>query len=416
MDQQSAVQSAARECIRGALAQKEVGVIVASRLAIIDKYLALDELPQAQDEKNSFLGSNVYKYQCPPPVDSVCNQRGAIWRAKIDHELATRFSEPLDSRFWWSTLFRWIPPLRRLWILIWHPILFILSILGIILLALLLWYLCAWLFRVLAVPVEPPASRWKVWAIADSSDSGAAGTVMEALDFRVNPLVQPFIREGQEGATARARRQLLLVPPMLESHDEDVRRQSALLWNDFLLTQTTLQINQRRDPETLIEYLPFDSKEDLPDFDTGESYEQGDIDLTFGGFRLAGILPLYRMLRRFYFRRYPSVVGFVNEQSTNSSDDSPSSGKNIWEVRLNARRPVTGGREDSDDVGSVWAESAASEHGDPLGVVAQRAAFKLVLRILTLHDDFPGNKDLTSSQITAIAAYRQGIQLLMQQI
>ena len=71
---------------------------------------------------------------------------------------------------------------------------------------------------------------------------------------------------------------------------------------------------------------------------------------------------------------------------------------------------------------SVWAESQPTEYGDPLGMVAQRAAFKLFTRIMTppLNIDADAEKlyggDLTTDQINAIAAYRQGIQLLMEMI
>ena len=110
---------------------------------------------------------------------------------------------------------------------------------------------------------------------------------------------------------------------------------------------------------------------------------------------MKGMFGLYRNLKRFRDRRLKSIVGVVSQVN--------SQGAPRWAVRLNANQP---GDAVADRTISVYADGLPMTYGDPLAQVAERAAFKLVIRIV--------NKELDAHDITAIATYRQGMELLLQ--
>jgi hypothetical protein len=142
---------------------------------------------------------------------------------------------------------------------------------------------------------------------------------------------------------------------------------------------------------TVIEDLPQDKE--MPKFYLDPAYDE--VDVSVAGFTVKGVMGLRKLLKLAIYRRKPSVVGVVSQFGSESAK--------CWSVRLNANRP---GKGRDDRTISVYAENSPQEYGDPLSQVAQRAAFKLVLRIL--------NPQLDANLVTAMAAYRQGVEMLRQ--
>jgi hypothetical protein len=257
------------------------------------------------------------------------------------------------------------------------------------------------LIRAVFFPASRYSNRWIVWSVKDQSLSGAEGAVIAALNNPMNPLVAPFIQaDDLKRIEARRRRQFLLAPPFLE--DAVAFRNFTTVWKDFLGSGS---------PVAFIEDIPFDA-DTCPRFVLDQVYE--DIDVKVGNYEVKGAMALFRIYKRMYFRQIPQVVGFVSK----SPDKSGAS----WEVRLNANLPTPLSVMDTDFVSSVWAEGDNSDQGDTLGLVAQRAAFKLSAAIADANL-FDNHKSRLASgfqrrydinQIHALAYYRQGIDLLLQ--
>jgi hypothetical protein len=272
------------------------------------------------------------------------------------------------------------------------------------------WGLFAWGF-----PAKPSDKQpvWFVWSIRDEVGAGAAGAVIEALDVRTNPLVAPYIQpEYRKREEARARREFLLLPPFLKHsafEDDSIFRGGSTRSNgvlkDFLGSGF---------PLTFVEEIVFfpdennlteGSKKDLlPVFRLDEAY--GEVNLKVGGFEMRGIMGLVTLYKRVRYRRFHNVLGFV----------SKGEGKG-WAVRLNGQIPARKSRAESEFVASVWADTIDTDFGDPLGLVAQRAAFKLLLRIVDdslCREAGRERSGYDTNSIHAIANFRQGIDQLLQ--
>jgi hypothetical protein len=316
---------------------------------------------------------------------------------------------------WWpapdkaSTASSWWPKTLSDWIGLILKILPILGLLSVLLF--LLWFMCG-LF-----PKNPRhlGDKWIVWSIKDESEAGAAGAVIEALDVRANPLIAPFIQSDKSMAMeATARRQLLLAPPFLESpvfkDDLAFRGESMLsniVWKDYLGSGYSL---------TFVEDIVFSNNKFRPNFRLNEAYEE--VNLKFGSFEVRGMMGLLALRKRLRLRNCKNVLGFVSRSKTSG---------NGWSVRLNAQVPKSLTNTKPNLVASVWADTADTDYGDPLGLVAQRAAFKLITRIADDNrfeqqdEQYKAQRRLTppkskydTNNIHAIANFRQGVDQLMQ--
>jgi len=197
---------------------------------------------------------------------------------------------------------------------------------------------------------------------------------------------------------ARRRRQFLLAPPFLEEAISP--RTTTTVWKDFLGSGN---------PIAFIEKIPFDTQT-CPQFVLDQVYE--DIDVKVGTYEVKGVMAIFRIYKRLYFRQIPQVVGFVSKISDG------------WEVRLNANLPTPLEVMETDFVSSVWADGDTSDLGDKLGLVSQRAAFKLTTAIADASLFSEGDSQIARgsqrsydiNQIHALAYYRQGIDMLLQLI
>jgi hypothetical protein len=392
--QQSTVTQAALSAIDGAIKQKTLLASIAAKLSVIDKNLAEGRRNQATKEAED-LRNNWIHDDCKSNNDE-CRLRPETLKQFVESELGKRNFPQVASDFPW--LRARLVKTKKIALAAYPVLTTAIKEAGWLVLAVLV---SVALYRILGAK-QPDALvwEWKVWTIRDDAKSGAAGAIMEALDVDVNPLVSPFIRDGNAGDVARSRRQILLAPPILEANGKP-SAVSTLAWKDFLVAYDAVPSQDL----TFIERLPFKSVAELPIFTTNESYDQESTEVTVGSFKLAGILPLIQLIWQRYNRKYPSVVGVV--------DRTGADGKDRWAVRLTCRNPRS-----NEDIASVWAESTPTEYGDPLGMVAQRAAFKLILRIMSppMNQNRLNEPVYTSDQISAIAAYRQGVQLLMRLI
>lgn len=241
---------------------------------------------------------------------------------------------------------------------------------------------------------------WIVWSIADESNSGASGALMDALNWGSNPLL--------EKDNSGRRLMCWLAPPFLPDSPVKSAGNTTVVWTE-LLSQTY--------PGTLAPSEPtlwkisddlVRANERVKKFFLDPAYQE--LDLTIGSFTIKGLSGLRKFVLQRAFRDVPSIIGVVTRRKAE--------GSLAWGVRLNANWP-----NESQTV-SVFAESLPQEYGDPLGQVAQRAALKLMLRIAGIVEsgDAHGTSnsievmDPSANKVTAQAAFRQGIELLRQLI
>jgi hypothetical protein len=211
---------------------------------------------------------------------------------------------------------------------------------------------------------------------------------MDALDPNANPLLAAYLNPQ-----TIPRAQLLLSPPFLDSSGDHRPGgyASKLVWKNFVSgAPPRNRTDDWKNQFEIERFYPDPWGEAFPRFKSNPAYEE--IDVTVGKFTLKGIVSLRNLFWRWLRQYRKSVVGVVTGPKVE--------GKHVWSVRLNANVPPT------DWTASVYADGLPQEYGDPLGQVAQRAAFKLVLRMV--------NPYLTANEVTARASYRQGIQLLEQ--
>lgn len=387
----AAQSQAARNCIQGAIAQRVTLDYIDSRLRLIDYYLGCHWCNQAYEvstELQDRFGAQATPGSKFAPLIQPGPRQQEL-KSYVEMELAKRPGLQ-DEQHWVSRSLSWVgqyfgvcPVLRSRDLISW--LLASLKWLA----RVLFWLFLAWAaLQIFGLWWRGRNSLgndcWIVWSIGDDSKCGAAGAVMDALDFRSNSLLaRYFSNDAARREWERRRRQFLLAPPFF-STDNIRLAQSALVWLDFLEAPS-------ESGSTRIEKLP--GADALPHFVMDNAYDE--IDVTVAGFALKGIYGLYRNLKRYRDRNFKSVIGVVSESKR---EGGPSS----WSVRLNANEPGTTER---NRTMSVYADSVPMSYGDPLGQVAERAAFKLVLRIVS--------RDLDGHDVTAVAAFRQGVELLL---
>ena len=212
-------------------------------------------------------------------------------------------------------------------------------------------------------------TTWTVESIQDDAKQGAAGAVMDALCMESNPLLRrPFEPPA-----------LLLVPPGFGSSD-------GIWWSFFGTPRSRFAI------------------EDFPHgpmkrhvFVLNGSFE--DVNLKLAGQEVSGLVPLFRNVRRWLRRGFPSVEGAILKLERPDRAVS-------WAVRLTAiaNRTWVEALGSPDLTISVHSSSNEQEYVDAIGLAAQRSAFKLFYRLAqpTAHVDM----------VTASAAFHQGVILL----
>lgn len=262
---------------------------------------------------------------------------------------------------------------------------------------LLLWWLpwniwllvCKWRF----------GQRWVVWSVQDESKSGASGAVMDALNLEANPLLEPLSASNKEKRKANSpltngRPSLLLKPPLLHKLKEPTTRPHGV-WGDFVsripadTDDDCFPIEQIADPDN-------EPKKNLIRFWLAPAYTE--IDIAIGKVPLKGINQLFKIYKRYLNSCCPSVNGIVSQVQND--------GKKAWAVRLNASQGWMRHLSRKMRTFSVYADGSLQEYNDPLLAVAQRAALRLVIRML--------NPGMEANNAIARACYQQGIQQLRQ--
>ena len=379
----------ALKCIQGAIAERSTLDYIDSHIRLLDHYLECNWCDDASTIKSE-LEKNVPDLSCQEN-DRVCTARKEQLQTYINTELTKRprLSEKQHSMSrWFNRRSRGLDlcptPTIALWLIM---ILRALKWVFLVALIVPLIFLGVYLLRYWWHARELNDKCWIVWSITDDSKCGAAGAVMDALSFRSNPLLARFLSDDlEQRKRERTRREILLAPPFFVP-DKKKLSPTLLVWVDLL--EPAAPINR----EAFIEEIPFNC-DTIPRFILDAAYEE--IDISVGGFGVKGVTGVIRSLKRFRDRKLQSVIGVVSKSGAEGQPPT-------WAVRLNANKP---GIEVEDKTISVYADSTPMSFGDPLGQVAERAAFKLVIRIV--------RPDLDAHDVTAIATFRQGMELLLQ--
>ena len=392
----------ATACITGAIAQKAIIESIQQKLQVIDSDLACFRYKEAQvlaDQLKAQFPEHVDGAGTPEGIGSWCKGcfSGMVGDARltalhqyVQTELGKRPELNKVHPWWQASEIRGrlggllgvcpAPSIRQ--VIVWLSEFLVAVAIAV---PLIVWLLGLFWFGFIRDKILPEENLWIVWSVIDETKCGSAGAVMDALDSRANPLLRVTENGGISRLPLPKRPQLLLAPPYLPQ--QGGARLSALVWADLLgMLYGVLPYSP-----TVIEDLPQDKE--MPKFYLDPAYDE--VDVSVAGFTVKGVMGLRKLLKLAIYRRKPSVVGVVSQFESESVK--------CWSVRLNANRP---GKGRDDRTISVYAENSPQEYGDPLSQVAQRAAFKLVLRIL--------NPQLDANLVTAMAAYRQGVEMLRQ--
>ncbi len=384
----------AAACIDGAIAEKATIEAIQQKLQVIDSQLACFRYHEADGFAVQLRGQFSNGNWCRGCfMGTIGEARKKALYQYVQTELGKR-SELNKVRPWWQlSRFRgWLgdrlglcpaPSVRE--VITWFSEFLVVVAVAVPLAAICIIWLAALIWHgFIRDKILPAQNLWIVWSVIDKTECGASGAVMDALDSRANPL----LRTTENGGTLRLRLpqrlQLWLAPPYLP--DRGPSRLTALVWADLLGTL----YGDLPYFLTSIEDIP---RAEMPKFYLDPAYDE--VDVSVGGITVKGIMGLRKLLKQAIYRKKSSVVGVVSQVESDNVK--------CWGVRLNANRP---GKRRNDRTISVYAENSPQEYGDPLSQVAQRAAFKLVLRIL--------NPRLDANLVTAMAAYRQGIEMLRQ--
>lgn len=383
-------ESSAKACISGVVAQRATIDGIQQRLTVIDSLLACFRYKEARSLgdslRNQFSGNRPSTGYFQGEIG---RERREMLSQYIETELGKR-SQLIESHpIWQLSGFRGrigellgmcpAPSVREVFLWFFE---FLICFMVATWFAGLFWH------GFVRDKILPEENLWIVWSVIDETKCGASGAVMDALDSRANPLLRPEQNGGSGGSfrlQVPLRPQLWLAPPYLS--EQGPARVTTLVWPDLLRSV----YGDLPYPLTPIEDIPQDKE--MPKFYLDPAYDE--VDITVGGFAIKGLIGLRKILRQAVYRKKKSVLGVVSQVESEKIK--------CWGVRLNANRP---GKRREDRTISVYAENSPQEYGDPLSQVAQRAAFKLVLRVL--------NPALDSNIVTAMAAYRQGIEMLRQ--
>jgi hypothetical protein len=212
-------------------------------------------------------------------------------------------------------------------------------------------------------------TTWTVESIQDTEKQGAAGAVMDALCMESNPLLRhPFEPPA-----------LLLIPPGFGTVDG--------IWWSFFGTQRSRFGIEDFPHEAMSRHV----------FVLSGSFE--DVNLKLAGQEVSGLVPLFRNIRRWVRRGFPSVEGAILRL------ERPGGGVS-WAVRLTAiaNQAWVQAIGSPDLTVSVHSSSNEQEYVDAIGLAAQRSAFKLFYRL--------GEPTAHVDMVTAAAAFHQGVILL----
>jgi len=231
------------------------------------------------------------------------------------------------------------------------------------------------------------STRWFVQSIKDDQNQSAAGAVMDALSISGNALLRkPFAPPA-----------LLLIPPGFGGPDGD-----GIWWSFFGALRPSFDIEKL--PRREIERHRFVLQSELE-----------EVNLKIAGSELSGLVSVVRNISRWFNKGLPAVQGAVLKRERQGQNAS-------WAVRLNATSAFKWAKwlqeeRDNDErrqenrrgpqqclTISVYASTEEQEFVDAIGLAAQRAAFKLFYRL--------AKPDKDADEITAIAAFHQGVVLL----
>lgn len=215
--------------------------------------------------------------------------------------------------------------------------------------------------------------KWTVWSISDPEGRGAAGAVMDALDWESNPLLSDYIPSS-----------LLLYSP-----DDD--RTNGLgtpkAWKDLL-----------DEPRTPIDMEVIKKSEfRRHKFVQTEAFEE--MDLKIGSIEAKGLLGGFRNLHRMIMRGLPASQGVVYSSTEGAAKKTHAC------VRITCNWPDSPAG--IPDTVSVYASTEDDPRVDAIGLSAQRAAFKLFYRLA--QSELP-------EYSSAVANFHQGVRLIERSI
>lgn len=358
---------------------------------------------------------------CPPNIEAFEKKSWFNGETKKSLDLLSRMADWLEyvgvrlkGNSFWSTCMGIVPAAG------WQRFTWVLVMLLIAVLVILILWIIPYNLALLATTLLRLASRylpllsnfihgpkWVVWSIQDEGKTGAAGAVMDALNHYANPLLREMTRQIQEERLdagmepiAIERPSLLLKPP-LSVPNSQLQSLSHGAWKNFLSS------------------IPRDDKPALPEecnsfvverfvrlnVEQSVSYPEfsldtvlAELDITIGKFALKGISQLYQLYKRYLSICRPYILGTVSQTEKD--------GQKVWSVRLNASRVRFKGFQIRRETFSVFADSQPQEYGDPLLLVAQRAALRLVIRIR--------DSEMKANEAIARTSFQQGVQQIKQ--
>lgn len=245
---------------------------------------------------------------------------------------------------------------------------------------------------------DRPNYIWRVWTITDKTDQQASGAVMDALNFRLNPLFRPIETSS-----------LLALPPGLDDEKvlSAVHIRTAL--RNFLIS--TQQV--RPLVSLWMEVLPWRYLI-RHRFLQVNAFEE-DLTVKLGGVLEGSLSSFFRIPNRWFRRGMPAVTGAVStidmndkkyvlirlvgnwdRQGRRQSDPAKQyyAGPGVWPESLFSKEETL----------SAYASTEIQPAGDAVALSAHRAAFRFLYR-LAIQFNQP-------NLAIAASSYIQGVRLL----
>ena len=234
--------------------------------------------------------------------------------------------------------------------------------------------------------------KWRVWSVADRTEQGAAGPIMEALDLGSNALLKRYF--DYDGAPYS----ILLSPfaairfddePGVGGDKKPRREESPKAASPDAAPPIWLNFLGPRGAPLSIESPPIEAMK-RHSFILQEAVEE--LDFSIAGTQVKGIVGVARAFRRWLYKGLPAAAAFAYREGSDGAKNAV--------VRITC---VSGWG--SSRTCSVIATTEEGAYTNALDLAAHRAAFKLFYRLAvpTMHAD----------QVTAIAAFQQALLLMM---